>query len=57
MIYVLSICIGMTWGMCNQILTQEFDTLMECQQERQVQYARIKDLRWAKCEKKKDGKD
>jgi hypothetical protein len=53
MIHVLTICIGLTWGMCHQLMIYEVSSLAECQKEREYQKENIKNYAWGKCELKK----
>lgn len=48
MSYILTICIGMTWGLCNQIRTIELPTQAACNAEREA-LMRFKDVTYATC--------
>jgi hypothetical protein len=56
MIYVLTMCIGMTWGMCNRIIVLEFRTMAECHAEREYQRRNAKDVVSITCEERKERK-
>ena len=51
MIYVMVICIGMTWGMCHSIVRQEYPTMAACLADRDYQRKENYDVKWIKCEK------
>ena len=42
MIYVMTMCIGMTWGMCHAIVQQKYQTMEACMAERDYQRSQNK---------------
>jgi len=56
MIAIMSICIGLTWGLCTSIIKQEYPTMEACMKDREYQRKANIDVWWITCSKREEKK-
>lgn len=52
MIYTMTMCIGMTLGMCHSIVVRDYGSMEECKAEREHHYKHVPNVAWITCERK-----
>ena len=50
MIYIMTMCVGLVWGICGTVVTQEYPSMVACMDDRDHQRALTHNLIWVKCE-------